>query len=168
MRSLRFDRSAKGLLALNLAIAAVGLALAAHLIFRNVPIQLPQTAWMLNPWSIAVVAAGFGLVLWFLTWIEIRGLMFFGARHGFRITPRVSTVVCAHASIGWVFAGLLAVFFAGVGVRVFASVRWGNPLVGAWIARSVPLAGFFAGMMIFETLAWIGMRQCKFANRPAP
>lgn len=110
----------------------------------------------------AMMATVAGLILLLLTWIESRGLRFFGARRGFRATRPVAETVCSHACVGWIVGS--AVWFAG----------W--VVVGAGVVHElfVPLGlllavlGAVAGLLIFEVLAYIGLRRCRFANRVGP
>ncbi|MGP1345474.1 MAG: hypothetical protein ACTS3F_02235 [Phycisphaerales bacterium] len=140
----------------------------------------------------ALMWAGITAALLALTWIEARGIRFFGARNRWRINRAVASTVCAHASIGWVIAGALV------------SATWiladrtpiVEPIARAWrwtvhqlagIAGSTPspaaraasttqylelsyltilIAGFLIGMLVFETLVYFGVRRLRYANAP--
>lgn len=102
------------------------------------------------------------VVLLLLTWIEMRGLRFIGARHGYRTTKAVAETVCSHASVGWVIGG--AIWFLGwIAVGAGVLVDFFVPL-----GLLIGVVGLIAGLLIFEGLAYIGMRRCKFANRARP
>jgi len=110
----------------------------------------------------AVAASIAGLILLLLTWIESRGLRFFGTRRGFRATRPVAETVCSHACVGWVVGSV--VWFAGwvgVGAGVVHEL---------FVPAGLLLASFgaVAGLLIFEVLAYIGLRRCRFANRVGP
>jgi hypothetical protein len=119
-------------------------------------------------YGVGLSVAGVFVVLWVLTWIEARGIRLFGNRGGWRVTRDVAWVVCAHSAVGWPIAAALAVagYFAaryGVNWRYepFAPAVWWE-----YVASAAPLAGFFVGMLVFETLVWLGVRRCRFANVP--
>ncbi|MEL6795241.1 MAG: zinc ribbon domain-containing protein [Planctomycetota bacterium] len=107
-----------------------------------------------------------------LTAIERAGLQFFGNKRGGRVTPGIARAVTSHASYGWVLAGLLAVVLAFLGHSVFRT--WYGSLGTWWVLRLVPAhtafaaAGFFAGLLVFETLSYLGTMRCRFANLPRP
>ncbi|MEO1718307.1 MAG: zinc ribbon domain-containing protein [Planctomycetota bacterium] len=107
-----------------------------------------------------------------LTAIERAGLQFFGNKRGGRVTPGIARAVTAHASYGWMLAGLLAVILAFLGHSVFRT--WYGSLGTWWVLRLVPAhtafaaGGFFAGLIVFETLSYLGTLRCRFANLPRP
>ncbi|MEO0632013.1 MAG: hypothetical protein AAFY46_15010 [Planctomycetota bacterium] len=107
-----------------------------------------------------------------LTAIERAGLQFFGNKRGGRITPGIARTVTAHASYGWVLSGLLAVVLAFLGHSVFRT--WYGSLGTWWVLRLVPAhtafaaAGFFTGLLVFETLSYLGAMRCRFANPARP
>ncbi|MCC5785923.1 MAG: hypothetical protein JJU33_04380 [Phycisphaerales bacterium] len=117
------------------------------------------------------------LVLRGLTWVEERGLRFFGRRQGFRITPAVAKSVCAHAAVGWALGALLGavatialhllLFWPGDMASHIQTLHGGRPMP-TWGADALGLAfGAGAALLWFETLAYIGMRKCRYANRGA-
>ena len=133
---------------------------------------------------LAISACGIGLplapVFLLLTWVEARGLVFIGTRHGYRLHPSNAWIVCAHGCVGWV---VISVSLA-VGGLVFA---WGvdealsyygyaiegnpeafDPTLSEWLVYSsfvIAGLGSLAGFLFFEWFAWLGLRRCKFANR---
>lgn len=126
---------------------------------------LPMGAWL---WLLPVALVSPPGV-WILTWIERRGVVFFGKRRGWRVTPAVAWTVCAHAAFGWI----LAAAFVALGLHLSAFLATGRPTGNALLPRDIaiswaPLAGFFAGMLVFETLVYVGVRRMRFANPPAP
>lgn len=128
-----------------------------------------DTGTVLGAAAFAAVVGGFGsvIVLHALTAIEHWGVRFFAARRGWRVTRNVATSVCAHASAGWLLSGALVLLGALLGM-------WAEGAAGeapGWLRTSLraaptvlPLAGFFAGLLLFETLVYIGVRRCRFAN----
>ncbi|MEO1535659.1 MAG: hypothetical protein AAFS11_08900 [Planctomycetota bacterium] len=69
-------------------------------------------------------------------------------------------------------SGLLAVVLALLGHSVFRT--WYGSLGTWWVLRLVPAhtafaaAGFFAGLLVFETLSYLGAMRCRFANPARP
>lgn len=168
MRAVRIDpRSARTLLSVNLLLSALLLGLT----FARL-LGLFATSGSVAGLLILVTGVPLAAVsLRFLTWIEERGVRFFGARRGWRITPEVALTICAHASIGWVFGSLL-VFLV---IACFFTPTWDagatlNQRVNLlrFFLTWVPAAGLslFAGMLAFEMLVYVGVRECRFANPP--
>ncbi len=109
------------------------------------------------------------LLLAGLTAVEALGLRFFGRAHGSRVTVATSRAICAHASVGWVIAGVLVLAgeLVGAPVREYALYHNVGVARGPMLLAEVllPLGGFFVGMLIFETLVYVGVRRRRFANR---
>jgi len=108
-------------------------------------------------------------VMWFgsaLTWIEVRGIEFFGARRGWRVSRKLAVTICGHASVGWLIAFGLAhlvlacVVVGGERILELFDVRRGI------IVFLSPVWMFLLGMLLFETLVYLGMRRMRFANQP--
>jgi hypothetical protein len=112
------------------------------------------------------------VILASLSGIEWLGIQFFGSRRGWRITPNVARVICTHASVGWLVGGMLVLVGSVIGaglLRLTMSHDVGvfrGPMMLAPIW--MPTAGFFVGLLVFETLAYIGMHRMRFANRAKP
>lgn len=109
-----------------------------------------------------------------LTWIERRGIRYFGARHRWRVTDAVSRTITAHAGVGWLISaigpalgyvsvGLIGSLWPRTGLVMPSWVRVVvvMPTVGAVVA-TIP------GLLVFESLVAIGVRRCKYANRAVP
>ncbi len=136
--------------------------------------ELIMRGGMLFVWVLLI-----SLFLLALTWIECRGVRFFSNRRGWRMTPEAAWQVCCHASIGWIImallpllgmaamVGLVRVFhYSPTGVIDFS--RWLGPGAPIWHIESVmrstlTLGAGLIGLMVFETLVYIGARQCKYA-----
>lgn len=172
----------RGLLWINLVVAAAVLVDP----WVGVLIGDPARGWPSRPTASGVarygatwvVEVGVGVaVLAMLTWVESVGVRFFGARRGWRVTREVAWQVCAHASVGWIVMGMLPLM--GMAVS-FALARWfgwspsGNVDLG-WMGMgrvpwtyvmngSVVAGGLLAGLMVFEWLVYVGVRECRFAN----
>jgi hypothetical protein len=163
---VRIDRgSSRRLFAVSTAITALAMLPSAWALESLMRSGLPTHAWL---WLLPVVLASPPGV-WVLAWIERRGVIFFGSRRGWRVTPAVAWTVCGHAASGWVLAGGLVtagLHAASWGASWAAQARPVGPglpardIVIAW----APLAGFFAGMLVFETLVYLGVRRLRFAN----
>lgn len=170
-RALRVDRAhGRALLTLNLATASFLLM---------VCMAISSPGW--NPVMRGVLAfaahpvVGF-LILAGLTELERLGVLFFSSRRRWPLPKTAALQICAHASVGWILCGPL-------GLALSVGGRWtlGVILDGITPERApsflnvwrlyVPmwlfLIGCLAGMLIFETLVYIGVRRCRFANAPA-
>lgn len=106
-------------------------------------------------------------VILVLMHIESLGIRFFAARRGWRTTRAVAATVVGHASVGWVVGGLLA----GVGSALFI-ILW-DPKGGDDWRQRLAATGMFCtmaspvvGLLLFETLVWLGWRRLKWANHP--
>lgn len=104
-----------------------------------------------------------------LTKIEALGVRFFGRQRGWRVTKSIAWNVCCHASIGWTIGCLLHALTP-------LGLIWGGRLldllpaqtaidIAVQYARWSPVVALFVGMLIFETLVYVGVRECRFANR---
>ncbi len=125
---------------------------------------------------IAEVLGG-ALVLLGLTWIERVGVEFFARRRRWRVTRAIARRVCDHASVGWIAAGafpLLAMAVLDVAQNWFGVTPRGvvslAPLgpprvqVATLVSWSAVVGGFLAGMLVFESLVYVGVCACRFAN----
>ena len=118
-----------------------------------------------------VFGVGSTLLMLTLVAIERAGIRFFGRRRGWRISKDVARVVTSHAGAGWIIGAILFAIGLPVGDRLSVwMVRntggyliWDLSYMMPWL---VPLAGFFAGMIVFELLVWKGVQACRFANPP--
>jgi len=141
------------------------------------PRMLVETAWYVAGSTLNTVAAFGSLLL--LTWIEVVGIRFFSARRGWRLSNAASWQIAAHASMGWSLCGLLTLLglAAMTAIDRLAPGLWRHSLDLTWAtlgvvsARTIalvvlPLGGFIAGMLVFETLVYVGVLRCRFANAP--
>ncbi len=122
-----------------------------------------------------VVSLGCLLLVWYcirqvmvmLTWIERVGVVFFSRRRGWRIGRALAQAICGNAAPGWIAAAVLMnlgfalAFLVDLLKPVLPLDQWA---VREAIKTALPLLGFVAGMLIFETLVYIGVRRCKYAN----
>ncbi len=150
---------------LSLIYASTGVA---ALLASTPVIAIQSLAWFFGGRG-----AGLGLTaatiggLWLLmlaaVGIEALGIRAFARRHGWRVTRVVATAVVAHACVGWVAGGVV------VGGGVFVALLTGF-ISQSSIAGAIGLAGLGAGALIgllwFEILVYVGVRQCRFANPP--
>ncbi|MFI4896500.1 MAG: hypothetical protein ACIARR_01600 [Phycisphaerales bacterium JB059] len=125
----------------------------------------------------ALVALPLWPVVMLLIWIEARGIQYFGARRGFRITPDLAWSVCGHGSVGWAIAAVgfwlgASLIGWGVGQSVEYSTDpaydpvFASRLIGVGIGAGGLL--MLTGFVFFEVFAWLGLRRCRFANRVRP
>jgi hypothetical protein len=125
--------------------------------------------------SSVVVLVGTGavfLAVYVLSYIEVLGMAWVCRRRGWRMPIRVAERVAGYATVGWLPSALAM----GVAVNLAGSdaLREAWRAVGGSRVFAVEAAWVFlfllgvAGMLVFETLVWIGVRQVKYANtRPA-
>lgn len=120
--------------------------------------------------GLCVAALLWGLLtalLLVLTAIERAGITFFARRRGWRVPTPVARTICANAAPGWIAA---AVFFNLALLALPGAMRLAGNAPAPWRtaaeagAASLPAAGFIAGMLVFETLVYIGVRRCRWAN----
>ncbi|MDP1662950.1 MAG: hypothetical protein Q8L55_13625 [Phycisphaerales bacterium] len=162
---------------------------AARLMFTNIMLTAAAIAAM---WLGAVRANWFleaGLIwigscalLLLLTYIETRGLRLFARAESrkWRVTKDVAWTVCSHATVGWAVGGILLVVVAIINpAERLLTWEWLNTLLyrqlgGRLVSdyytqlRTVQtLLPLLAGMLAFETLVYIGIRRCRYANTPA-
>lgn len=151
------------LLAHNLAVGAL---IAGFSIY--VPGPLSRASYDRGGYWMIFAACFFALTL-LLTWFESLGVRFFGHQRRWRVTKHVASAVCAHASVGWIIAALLLGIGWHVGQRLSldplfiipAPIGGGIPIT--WPVL-LPIAGFFVGLLVFESLVYIGVRRLRFAN----
>jgi len=170
----------KRLLALSLGVAASMPPMAGYIVLVVVTIR--EAGWIGyietlgtlvgGAAGVSVLVAAGWMLLWLLTLVEERGIRFWGPRRGWRITPTIAKVICAHASVGWVLGSVLAVVGHVVGWGLLEITNRHNvgifrgPMQLAPI--TLPALGLIAGMLTFEVLVYIGMGRMKFANREKP
>jgi hypothetical protein len=136
-----------------------------------------------HQWFTATLGAyviSFGVLL-LLTYVETLGLRFFSRAESrrWRVTRQVAWTVCNHASVGWLIGGLLmlGVLLTDPAGRLCAS-QWANDrcrdLTGASFNDRYELLRMaqvmtppILGVIAFETLVYIGVRRCRYANTPA-
>ncbi|MEZ6243750.1 MAG: hypothetical protein R3B57_11995 [Phycisphaerales bacterium] len=167
--AMRFSRTSGQLGATYAAIAAVGVAAGAFVASVNSfarPFDRVGVVGLVVAGVVAIVSWAISVVaLMFLTWVETRGLVFFAARRGGRVTPEVARAITAHGSVGWVIAGI------GAAVALFPMSRVEAAGHGTALDASVWAIGVLlviAGFLFFETFAWLGLRRLKYANRARP
>ncbi|MEO1583388.1 MAG: hypothetical protein AAFR96_02310 [Planctomycetota bacterium] len=170
-RSIRISRgSSAWLLRVNLLFSAVlvSLAVAERGIDALMLRRDASLAGVLG--SVLIVTPVAYVLLWVLTAIERAGLRYFGNRRGGRLTPEIAAAATAHASYGWVIAGVLAIIGAFLGHVILSP--WYRASVSGSILSALPprrafgLLGFFGGLVVFETLSFLGANRCRFANLP--
>jgi hypothetical protein len=191
-RSIRIEpKTATGLLWLNLLVAGflivdpwVGVLIGDPA--RGARTSGPVVGFLIKAGMLALETTGVALLFALLTWIEYRGVRFFARQRGWRLTKEAAWQVCCHASAGWILVGLLPLFGMSL---MFAATYWLGwapkgvidlsgalgplvPLIGiqGLVTGVLTIGGALLGLLIFELLVYIGVRQCKFAATigPAP
>lgn len=137
---------------------------------RNARDASPLLRYALFLRSTFLGSIAIAFILFALTAIEAYGIMFFGRRRAWRVTPPIAWQICAHASIGWVLAAAFTLLSLAIYLNLsyFGVSGWFDNLnrTSTFLLAAVPLLGFFTGMLVFETLVYTGMRRCRFANAP--
>lgn len=153
-------------------LTAIALSIAAMLL------SLPLVAFVLNNVERPELAmdgiGAAGMVFFFgflglilLTWIERLGVVFFSRERGWRMPPPLARAVVAAAAPAWIAAGFLTNIGFGFG---WVAWKWSHRLPSVlepWAQSAMavlPVVGFITGMLVFETLVYIGVRRCKYAN----
>jgi hypothetical protein len=167
-------RSSGRLLYLNITTGASAIAVS---ILMSSAIRFPfvnpegmtiRGALMLLGLAMALTTA-VSLLIAALVLIEAIGARIWGRRTRSRITAGVATAVCAHASVGW--------FIAGAGWASGFILLWATQKMGLfndlprWLRTAlviIPPVSLIVGLFIFESLVYIGIRRCRFANRVPP
>jgi hypothetical protein len=184
-RTMRIDAgSGNGLLRLNLIIAAflivdpwVGVLIGDPA--RSARASGPVVGFLTKAGMLVLETGAVALLFALLTWIEYQGVRFFARQRGWRLTREGAWQVCCHASVGWILVGLLPLFGMSL---MFAATYWLGwapkgvidlsnilgplvPLIGVQglVTGVLTIGGAVLGLMAFETLVYVGVRQCKFA-----
>lgn len=155
---MRFDRESHPRIVTCAAAALVAIvpamiATAAGLeeAFEEIPPDV------LSALSVLVGGPAAASVFLLLTKFESLGLFIIGRRHGYRLTPAMARTICGHGCVGWLLCA--------------ASwwLAWALPWpLGFYGRLVVQVFGAAAGFMFFETFAYMGLRRCRYANRPRP
>ncbi|MEX0875982.1 MAG: hypothetical protein WD114_00860 [Phycisphaerales bacterium] len=147
-----------------------------------VQIGVPRTAnngildALLMAAVLAIIAAAFPVGLFLLTGIEAEGLQLFSRAKRTRITPAIAWSVVAHGAVGW--GACFLIWLAALQITRFDTLL--HPPADDFERRQqiirhldqiqIPgfVVGLLAGVLIFETFAYLGLRRCKYANRVQP
>lgn len=115
----------------------------------------------------AILAPALYVLLLVLCRIEELGLRLIASRRGWRVSRSTARAICTHASFGWTIGAALA---ATVSLLIsLTHLILDNPSLENTIIIVTAIsiaASLFVGMLIFETLVYLGLHQCKFANVP--
>ena len=168
----------------NVAAASVvvglGLGIAQHRFLVLESLGLVRAAGGPNggePGARIVAVAILGAVAAFalisgLTAIERLGIRFFGRVHKARVTECIARALTAHASAAWLAGAVLFVLGLAVGTWVHEVAMEQNVGAGRGLMMLSPallaLLGGFLGMLWFESIVYLGLRACRFANRAKP
>ncbi|MEM7754452.1 MAG: hypothetical protein AAF297_02335 [Planctomycetota bacterium] len=104
-----------------------------------------------------------------LSTLEGRGLRLLAWQRGWRFGRSLSGVVVAHGAAGWVAGLAVGAPLIAVGALAYESFRGLG--ISRWTGNTIGVIGFgfiVAGFILFEIFAYIGLRQCRFANAPKP
>lgn len=116
-----------------------------------------------GPGRAALIAFAVAVAVVLLTYIEAAGVTYFSSRHGWRVPFRLAEQIACYAAPGWLPAA--AIFGVVLIVDLPAGLTAYLDPTGMLIVY-VSLLG--VSMLGFETLVWLGVRQCRFANQGSP
>ncbi len=123
--------------------------------------DLPRDPGLAFVWLLISIAA-----LMLLTALETRGVKFFSARRGWTGAAREAAYITHYAAPGWVLASI------GWSVGWIAVNRFSTTdltiLLGYPLSSYLNFLVFFLGLLCFEILVYLGVRQVRFANPPLP
>ncbi len=159
---IRVDRDDRLLLWLHAVAAGMLLSILWPLVQGQV---VPPDFPLLDIFMLVPV---FVVLVRLLIWIGEQGTRFFGRRRGWRISPAIARAICAHAAVGWVLGGVLGVLGWVTGSILESALRTSalgpfRPIV-ILSPQWMPLVGLLVGMLVFETLSYVGMRRMRFVN----
>lgn len=174
MGLIRVDgRGAWSLLTANTLVAGalVVFPLAGVLVgdpIRSARLDPQRSPWLTTLWAAPLEVVGVAAVLAALTGLEWIGITAVARRRGWRLSPAAAWQVCAHASVGWIVAALLlwAGLLAWFNVSLLGLASGPQRRLPFLYPEALPALGFLAGLVVFESLVYVGMRRCRFANRP--
>ncbi|MDX2016745.1 MAG: hypothetical protein SFY95_03780, partial [Planctomycetota bacterium] len=121
-----------------------------------------REGWMRS--TLAMVVLGVPAVM-LLTWLETLGVRFIGSKRGWRITRDVAWSVCGHAAVGWFASALLTQVLFALGTLAFARLDDASML---FTLPALAVLLLLAWLLVFESLVYVGIRRCRFANVPTP
>jgi hypothetical protein len=153
----------------SLAFASITATAAATLAWL-VLLGSPQGAALLAPRpAIGFVINGVVLIA-LLSAVESLGVQLIGVKSHWRISPRLAVAVVAHATPGWYTAALLAPLGWTLGQYLRVAPSANAPTLANILVTEPPFLlvalGFLAGLLHFELLVYIAIRNCRFANPP--
>lgn len=135
--------------------------------WEGTPLSWLGVILMLLVWWTAML-----IVLAFLTDVEAWGIRTFGRIHGRRITRTVARTITAHATAGWVVAAgfVSAGFLVGLLAYELAMHRNVEPFRGTLMLAPIwmPTILGLIGLLAFETIVYVGVLNCGYANRTRP
>jgi len=102
-----------------------------------------------------------------LIYIEILGVVYFARRRGWRVPWHLAERVAGYSAIAWIPAGAVMWLITHLVLDGYIE-RWMNAWIGTWKSwQSLALwvLALALGMLWFEFLVWLGVRQVQYANR---
>jgi len=152
-----------------------------QLLRGEAPYTMRELTW---PWaesSLQWLGLAGLLMLWWvvlslslavLTGTETWGIRSYGRLHAKRITPAVARTITAHATVGWVVAALFVSggFLLGMLAYEVAMHHDVQPFRGVMMLAPIwmPTILGLVGLLAFESIVYLGVLHCKFANRARP
>ncbi|MCA9277506.1 MAG: hypothetical protein H6815_01810 [Phycisphaeraceae bacterium] len=107
-----------------------------------------------------------------LSHAESLGFRLIGKRRKWRITPDVARSIVSHASIGWLIFAVVTIGLMIVANQIADNaLRHGSGekrLYLMFMPVEAALLGAGLSLLCFETLAYIGLLRCRYANGHSP
>jgi len=145
-------------------------ALLAALLLSVIILVFSRTYWIAGVLTSGLQVMVTYFVLFTLTGVEVLGVVYFSRRRRWRISRAMASEVAGYASAGWLPASLIWGLGGSLVFRAtVATARTGRLLLGIYPLRYLLLfVVFFLGLLCFELLVYIGVRQVRYANSPCP
>ncbi len=167
MRSIRVDPLE------DRRLLVVGVLLAAFVVVVPIPFISLMTERRVSGGAVAELAitllGAFWLaaaLLMLLSWIERRGVVFFSRSRGWRVPVPLARSIIAHAAVSWFWAWLGMYLSMSIGVPFMSALSRlaAGTFFELLLIPAPVIVGFVLGMLVFEFLVYLGVRECRFAN----
>lgn len=153
----------------SIIFAAATLTLAAALAWLILALATPAAA-LLQPKPAIGFIINAAAILGLLVSIESLGIQLMGIKNHWRITPPLAAAITAHAAPGWYTAAVLAPAGYLAGQLINTDFAFGSSNLVSIVFAKPPILlaslGFLAGLVHYETLVYLGVRACRYANPP--
>lgn len=116
----------------------------------------------------AMILLGGVLFIAALTYVEVLGVTWFSRRRGWRVLFRLAERIACYATLGWLPCAAVLGLLVNLARHDLLQEAWlwmgGSAVYAADAVWALVFGVGVLGMLGFETLVWVGVRQVKFAN----